>query len=158
MFTFETEIQSQRQKERLTIGVFPVLIPLLVLGQPLVRLGAHGLSQVSEGLGIRKINLLKHKTKPTARLPGTLLPRGDAVAVVGSDPICGKNSEIPACVLFTHLTFRSKAWQVAVLDKCFGNYAFHRETPLVFNKATADTADTKAPIQQYLRGLKDTSD
>lgn len=54
----------QINSTRLTIGVFPVLVPLLVLRQPVVSLGAHGLGQVAEGFGVVQVKFL-NDTTPT---------------------------------------------------------------------------------------------
>lgn len=43
---------------KLTIGVFPVLVPLLVLCQSVVSLGTHRLGQITEGLGVVQVKLL----------------------------------------------------------------------------------------------------
>lgn len=51
----------------LTVGIFPVLVPLLVLRQSVVRLGAHGLGQVAERFGVVQVEFLSNKT--STRLP-----------------------------------------------------------------------------------------
>ena len=45
----------------LTVGVLPVLVPLLVLRQTVVRLGAHWLGEVAECLGVVQVQFLKVK-------------------------------------------------------------------------------------------------
>lgn len=42
----------------LTVGVFPVLVPLLVLCQSIVGLRAHRLGEVTESLGVAQVQLL----------------------------------------------------------------------------------------------------
>lgn len=67
------------QLRNLTIGVFPVLVPLLVLCQSVVSLGAHGLGQVTERLGVVQVEFLENnittitKTGLIRKKPSTFL-------------------------------------------------------------------------------------
>lgn len=157
---FWNQNRSQRQKERLTIGVLPVLIPLLILGQPFVRLCAHRLSQVSECLGISEINLLKYQTKTNVELPGTLLSV-DTATVTGVTLFVGR-TETSACVPYTH-SLHSEAglakwhrlinvWKLCISQGDTWDSSCrkegNREMLLVLNKDTEEHCRPKAPIRK----------
>ena len=61
------------QGEGLTVGVLPVLETLFVLGEAVVRLGAHGLGQVPEGSRVVQVQLLLPQHKTHALLPQNAL-------------------------------------------------------------------------------------
>lgn len=72
------------QLRKLTIGVFPVLVPLLVLRQSVVSLGAHGLGQVTERLGVVQVEFLENNNITTVTKTGLIRKQASTFLVANT--------------------------------------------------------------------------
>lgn len=57
--------------QSLTVGVLPVFIPLLVLREPVIGLGAHWFGKIAEGLGVVQVNFLNPRQKGPTPMSST---------------------------------------------------------------------------------------